>query len=69
MRLLIAFALVGMTGLAHATDWDLPPAAIDKTCSGAGSDAQITDCAIKATENADRSAGVGYSKSPRRALG
>lgn len=54
MRLLSILALVGMTGLAHATDWDLPPAAIDKTCTGAGSDVQITDCAIKAAENADK---------------
>jgi uncharacterized protein YecT (DUF1311 family) len=54
MRLLIVLAFLGMADLAHATDWDLPPAAIDKACPGAGADVQITDCAIKAAENADK---------------
>lgn len=53
-RLVLALPLLlALPGAGGAADWDLPPAAIDKACPDASSDAAIADCAAKAFEKAD----------------
>ena len=53
MRILFAFALLASTALAHATDWDLPPASMPLEGCDASADAGLAACADKALEKAD----------------
>src|SRR5262245_3307642 len=53
MRLFFALVFVASTGIAYATDWGLPPDAVDFGCTGGGSDAGEAECTDKALQKVD----------------
>ena len=56
MRALIVLSFLGITSVAHATDWGVPPDSLEeslpKGCD-ASADAGLYDCAAKAYQQAD----------------